>query len=183
MMTRSRLANTRRKMKGAILIALIIGGATVGYLWYGATQRRYSRELGDVDYIASALMEYARDNYGRLPEGWDDLVQSGNAERVKSSETSLMIYRDSAVGTRRGVLIENVRKYRVAFRTGPEAIERMVDPDGVYGHDGKLLSLIAPGAETVVGEDVYRRFSFIIASTMKRAANDGPATGPIPATP
>jgi len=183
MVTRARLANPRRKIKAFILIALIVVAAAVGYLWYGAAQIRYSRERGDVDYIASALMEYARDNYGRLPDGWDDLVQSGNAKRVKNSETSLMIYRDNAVGTRNGVLIENVRNYRVAFRTGPEAIERMVDPDGVYGHDGKLLSLIAPGAETVVGEDVYRRFSFIIASTMKRAANESPATGPIPAPP
>ena len=154
------------------LATLLLG---VFVLWYcaGKWQIPRTREMVEVMLITSTLECYSRLNQGSLPNSWDDLININLAERSEEFSHGMKV-RSSLEGNKASqlFLIQDIRRYRIAFGLGPEDIimQKSDGPDfDILGPDGKPILLIAPTEGSSLIDLVhYRSCTRGIASVMKR---------------
>ena len=150
---------------GIVLILL----AVIVFLWLplALKQERFTREFIDIQKISKALECYASKFEGHLPTSWDDLARTRIIELLDDSKGFYIIEMPESISGGDWT-VSNRDKYKIAFGTAPETIT--INDRDVVGADGKLVLLIAPVGETLVGEDHYRWGTKEIALGMKKYA-------------
>ncbi len=173
MMTGHRKRVQRKGLKRTIIKTLIVLIVLSLLAVHFCRSQAYVAKGHQADTLYKVLQFYVSKNWGRMPDSWDDLVESGLASYSGESSYELNIHQGHYPRPYPGFswnedTISDIRDYTVAFGVDRDDVWTR-DSNGVIVTTEKAHLLLAPAGEHPRDAEYFRRLSGEIAGAMKNA--------------